>query len=177
MALTNLVPIRVKIKKGVVNGKVAHIYPDFNTLSSANRGNLDWSLFIDTSGTGWHYDKVCGFGEADAYNGDVDVWYGCLCVPSAFATEAISLFPDDVEQLSEADFETFYNDRAHAHEPEEIYNTPALEGIKVKQQLNVKLSDSDKDALNPDKPNPGINKNHNKTWALYKAKKNITIAT
>ena len=169
-----LVPIRVKIRVGVVGGRKQHVYPPFNNIDAATRKNMDWSNYLDTHGIGWHYDKCCGFGESDSYNVDRDVWYGATCVPEDFADAAVAL-GTDVEIITEAQFRTYYDDRAHIHEPEEHYDLDTLQAIKVKQQLGKKVNKSDQDAMDPLKENSGIRRNDNKTWALYKTKKGIEI--
>lgn len=173
--MPDLVPIRVKIKRGVVGGRIQHVYPNFNTLDPNVRGNMDWSLFFDMHGIGWHYDKCCGFGETDTYNTDPDMWYGGTCVPESFASAAIAAFPNEVEELSESDWTTYYDTRAHVHDQEEVYDLNTLQAIKAKKQLGRSTNKSDDDALDPDKPNSGIIKNHNKTWQLFKTKRNITV--
>ena len=169
-----LVPIRVKIRVGVVGGRKQHIYPSFNNISASIRKTMDWSNYLDTHGLGWHYDKCCGFGETDDYNTEQEVWYGATCVPEDFADAAVAL-GDDVEIITELQFREFYDDRAHSHEPEESYDLNTLQAIKVKQQLGRGVNNSDRDAMDPDKPAPGIRRNHNKTWSLFKVKKEIEI--
>lgn len=173
--MPELVALKVKIKLGLKNGKIQHIYPDFNALDPSVRDDMDWALFLDYKGTGWHYDKICGFGETDPYNPDPDVWLGAITVPQPFADAALFMFPNEVEELDESDLQTFYDDRAHVQEPEQNYDVNVLQAIKAKKQLKRTMTQSDADSLDPDKPNPGIVKNWRKKWTDFKAKKGIKI--
>jgi hypothetical protein len=175
MAITDLIPIKVKILKGVKNGKAQHIYPDFNLISSEIREGMDWSDYFDYKGIGWHYDKLSGFGEVDAVNPDPDVWYGCTCVPKAFADSAVTLFPSIVTIINESDFEVFYNDRAHVHEPTEIIDTDKLQAIKARRDLGLQDTPEILKALDPNDPTSGVVLNKNKTWELFKSRKGLQI--
>lgn len=170
-----LVPIKIKITRGARSGQLVNIYPDFNKLRPEVRDNMDWSLFFDSKGIGWHYDKLSGFGESDEFNDDPGVQYGCTCVPLAFAEEAVTTFPDLVEIIDEEEFEAFYDDRSHVNEPEEIIDESILNALNVKLQMGMVQSFSDENALNPDHPSPGIRKNHRKRWADFKNKGKIKI--
>lgn len=127
-----LVPLRIRIGRKQGPKGMQNDYPDFNTIDSAIRHGLDWSNYIDTYGTRWHYDKLSGFGEADIYNPDIAVQYGVFAVPEDFATAALTKFPTKVEKLTEVEFEAFYNDRAHSHESEERYDSGILTVLKAK---------------------------------------------
>jgi len=173
--MAELVPIRVKIRHGIVDGRLQHVYPRFNLLDPSVRGDMDWSYFIDQAGTGWHYDKLSGIGETDAENPDPDVWWGCIAVPKPFAVAAVARFPDDVETLTEAEFEAFYDQRAHAHESELQADSEALSALKAREDLGEDVSAEKAAALDPDDPTPGVRRNTSKTWAGYKAKRKIAI--
>lgn len=176
MAKFNLVPIRVKIRHGVKQGRAQHIYPDFNQISAQKRGNMDWCYFIDAHGTGWHYDRLSGIGEVDSINPDPDVWYGCICVPEDFANEAASLFPNDVEIIDEDTFEDFYDNRHAVFFPEEIVDEDAVKQVEQMRTLGVSDSDSRiAKALDPNDPTPGIRKNPRRRWKDFKQKSGITI--
>lgn len=127
-----LVPLRIKIGRKQSSKGMRNDYPDFNAIDSVIRHGLDWSNYVDTYGTRWHYDKLSGFKESDAYNPDPMIQYGMFAVPEDFANAALTLFPTKVEQLTEAEFETFYNDRAHSHESEEDCNSGVLNVIRAK---------------------------------------------
>ncbi len=169
--MNNLVPIKIRIKRGNRNGRVRNIYPDFNSIDSVIRKDMDWSYFVDANGIGLHYDKLDGFGEGT----NPQEQFCATCVPKNFADEAVALFPNDVEIITETAFEIFYNDRAHIQEPDEILDAEILQGIVAKRNLGLPAKPSEDDALDPDKPCLGIRKNHNKTWARKKLKQGIAI--
>ena len=169
--MANLKAIKIKITRGLVDGKMQNIYPDFNAVSPSKRDNMDWSHFFDNAGIGMHYDKVEGFGEG----AEPGVQYAFTAVPAPFANEAISLYSDLVTAMDETEVETFFNERAHAHEPYNHESVEVLNALAAKKQLGLSMSPGDLDALDPDSPAIGIRKNKNKTWARYKAKRNITL--
>ncbi len=172
----NLVPIkfRVGLHDKVDNAKghkIGHAkYPDFNSIDIAIRKGLDWSVYIDQHGVSMHYDKACGHKE----EGDTPIGeqWCATCVPADFAEEAVKL--PDVEEISEVDFEVFYNEKAHAHELPEHVDIKALEAIKAKEDLSIAVPEKT-DAINPDHPARGIRKNHNKVWSDFKSKTGVNI--
>jgi len=183
-----LVGLKVKITRKIEAGKrpkAVNSYPDFNALPAGARGNMDWSHYIDIFGTGWHYDKVSGFGETDTENSDPDSQNGIFAAPKAFAVASAAFFPELVEIIEEAEFGAFHDNRAHAHEEDEKINTERLNAIRAKYGLegDIRSADktswdqADKNAVDPDRPEPGITKNHNKAFADMKAKRNITLLT
>lgn len=141
-------------------------YPDFNQVSLANRGNMDWCTYIDTVGIGMQYDKTCGHRE---YRIDSPVGEQCcvIAAPQAFATEALALFPGELTQLTPAEFEDFYDNKAHAHEPVEKVDQLVLDAIAVKESLAIPVPEK-ADAIDPKTETPGIRENKNKTWAKRK---------
>lgn len=192
--LQNLVPIKVKILLGP-DGK--HQYPPFNQLAPSLRGHLDWATFFDTHGIGWHYDRLSGFGVSDANdpqvpaghehsNTDPSCWYGVSCVPKPFADAAVAAFPALVSLMSEASLETFYDDRAHAHEETEILDKEDLLALKARIDLenepNAPTTPPSAEILalrarmlDPNDPKRGIRKNRNRKWADFKVAKGLSI--
>ena len=195
--MRDLVPIKVRI---VLGPDGSHQFPPFNQVPPEARGHLDWSKFLDAYGLGWHYDRVSGFGESDAGNADVPAghehrnedhgcWYGATCVPKAFADEAVTRWPGEVSKLTEEAWASFYDDRAHASEPEEILDTEVLQGILARVQLEEAPSSSSPTktpstaikaarakCLDPDcQTHPGIRKNLGRLWADHKARLGCTI--
>lgn len=186
-------PIKVRI---LLNEKGANLYPNFNALPLELRGGLDWAHFIDVHGTGWHYDKVCGHAETDVGNPqvadddahrceEIGVWHGCMCVPAAFAEAAAAMFPGEVTILTEASFEAFYDQRAHAHEPEVFVDRDAVDAVNSVVELESKGTlpapsaarlAGRAEVLNPESSVPGIRRNMKKRWADYKARAGITIS-
>ena len=185
-----LVPIKVKIYLKP-NGR--HLFPSFNDLPSALRGETDWSYFFDSHGIGWHYDKLSGHGEKDQtevtgdihLNDDLTCWYGATCVPAAFADAAASAFPDTVEIISEASFERFYNDRAHIREEEEIRDLESLQKLEVELSLESRANPPKiptaatnarrAEMLDPNHPRRGVRKNHRRFWADFKVRRGVVI--
>ncbi len=178
MAVRDLVALKFNAglhdKENKVKGwKTGHAkYPDFNQISEANRGGMDWCEFIDAYGIGMQYDKACGHKEV----GDTPVGQQCcvVAVPQAFATEALGLFPGELTQLTPVEFEAFYNDKAHAHEPVDLIDNDVLEAIKAKEDLALAVPEKANaiDRLHLDR---GIRKNINKVWADFKTRVGVNV--
>lgn len=160
-----LVPIEVTIKRGS-DGK--NEYPDFNSIESDIRDGMDWSVYFDVIGIGWHYSNE-GFGEGD----DVDSWIGCTCVPKKFAKKAAKMFPDTVKIISEDDFEDFYDNDAHLEDDVEFVDKDKLEEIKVRKELetlgeapapSAEIVAARKERLDPRSKKRGVRKNMRKKW-------------
>ena len=125
-------PIKVKITRTVKDGKMQNNYPDFNQLSPAVRGNMDWSYYVDEAGIGWHY-SIDGFGEG----AEPDVQYGILAVPQAFADAAVAMYPSEVTVLNETELEDFWNVEAHVGEPDSFEDAEVLKAIEAKRALKL----------------------------------------
>ena len=167
--MPDMVPIKIKLLRKSTDGHID--WPDFNKVSSTSREGMLWSIYIDVKGLKWHYDKVENLGTG-ALEGAA-----CTCVTKAFADEAVALFPGLVSKLTETEWESFYNDRAHAHEPEIFDDVEALQALKVKLDLGI-LSKTDKeytDAINPDLPAAGRKRNPDRSWSQVKSRKGINI--
>ncbi len=171
----NLVPIKVKIGLRA-NGHADH--PDFNRLASVVSSGLDWSKYVDKEGLGWHYDKISGHKE-ETVNSPRGQQFGVLIVPKVFADEAIAEFPTLCTKLDETQLTDFYDNRAHAHEPDELINEGALKvyesiesagGVLTGAQIAKRAK-----ALDPNDAEPGIKKNTRKKWADYKQTVGVTI--
>ena len=175
-----LVPIKVKIKRNTA-GRGA-VYPNFNTIDPAVRNGVDWSVFVDRHG-GWHYDKKSRLGESDVQNPDPDSQFGALLVPEDFADAALVAFPNDVEAMTESQFESFYDNRAHDHEPDVVMDTAVLVQLRAKYGVaeGVKLvaeagwDQADIEALDPNSPTPGVVTNPRKTFARFKTRRGLTV--
>jgi hypothetical protein len=149
---------------------------------------MDWSKYIDVHGNGMHYDKTCGHKE-DSAESPFGHQFCCLCVPEAFAYEALALFPTKVFEITEVDFEDFHDNKAHAHEPDESISADILNGLSARRSLMVALEKTVGDAeaiakldikiakaLDPlDKTEQGVLKNDNRLWADSKAVKGIEL--
>lgn len=177
----DLVPIRMVIK---YSGG-GFVYPDFdNAVPAEDRFQLPFSKMPTIVG-GPHYDKPCGFGQVDEYNDDPMTYFAAMLVPPEFAIKAVDEFPDTVSVMTEAEFATFHDDRAHAHEPAERIDADVLTGIRARYGIRpdvavdsvdrATLTADERQALDPDHPAPGIRKNKEKRWADRKLRCGITI--
>jgi hypothetical protein len=163
--MRNLAAIKVKILKNQETNQ--HQYPDFSQLEVIKNSGTDWQRYIDIFGLGWHYDKVCGHYE-DEQDSPYGMQWGVLIVPKEFAVQAVAEFPALVFNMTEDDLKTFYNERAHAQEPDELVSIEVLDAIKTKQDLGLVLTAQQNKALDPGDDTPGIRKNKRRYWADYK---------
>lgn len=176
--MRTLVPLKVRVGLHEFDDGLGHKaghakYPNFNLIASNIRKGMDWSRYIDTHGIGLHYDKTSGHKEESVDSPQGQQW-ACMCVPAAFATEAVALFPGEVSIIPEAEFETFYNDKAHAHEPDEHVDTDVLQAIAAKEGVGVAVPEKAA-AIDPLNSARGIRKNTNKKWADFKVKAGVNI--
>ena len=102
-----------------------------------------------------------------------------LLIPKAFADEAVAAFPSEVSKLTEAECETFYDDRHGSRLEQEKVDESALKRFVVREQAGETLTPEQASekakALDPDDPTPGIVKNPRRTWADYKAWREIKV--
>lgn len=162
----------IKIVIGLSGNR--HQYPDFSTLDVVRQSGLDWSYYVDQNGLGWQYDKCCDH-RTHTQESPYGQQFGMLVVEPQFAVEACQMFPDLCVKLTEAEVEDFWNNHAHAHEPDEILNTDILQGIKAKQDLGIELTDGQQRALDANDPSPGITRNTRKVWATAKEQFGVSI--
>jgi len=161
-----------------------HKYPDFNTLAIVQTSGADWSHYIDNAGLGWHYDKTSGHKESSIDSPFGEQW-GVMVVPVAFADQAVLAFSSECERISEADLTTFWDTKAHAHEPDNIRNDGVMEALTNTLDLMEKteaeaadivtIKAQIKNALDPNHPEQGISPNNRKTWALHQKETGIVI--
>lgn len=166
-----LTPIKIKAGLDVKTGYAK--YPDLNLVSKTIRGGLDWSQYVDMHGIGMHYDKTSGHRQESADSPFGQQWV-CTCVPAAFAEEAAALFPDQVAIITPAEFETFYDTKAHAHEADAFVDTEALQAIKAKKDLGLAVPE-EAAALNPNSPARGVRKNHRRYWKDFSSAEGVRI--
>lgn len=174
-----LTPIKVKIEKHTQ--KVGdhepghHKYPEFGALPAVTNSGVSWQRYVDLYGLGWHYDKKCGHAE-DEVGSPAGMQWGVLIVPKEFVDQATAIYPDLVLKMTEVELESFYNDRAHAHEPDQEIDVGILNGIKAKQDVGAPLTDQQNKALDPNDDTRGIRKNKQRFWADFKTVKGVEIA-
>jgi hypothetical protein len=166
-----LTPLKVKIGLKT-NGHA--LYPSFNDLPVVQASGMDWALYIESDGAGWHYDRISGHKD-DTLDSPIGQQWGMLLVPKDFADEAIAIFPDECSIMTALECQDFYDNKAHIKEPDEYFDNEILSGIKMKQDLALELTAEQVKALDPDDDTPGIRKNKGKTWALYSVTNNITL--
>ncbi len=176
----DLVALKLIVGTDPVTGHAE--YPNFNLVSTTIRKGMDWSKYLDVFGGGMHYDKTCGHKDES-----VESPYGeqvcCMCVPQDFATEALNLFPAKVSELTPVEFEVFYDEKAHAHEPDETINDNALNGLNAQRTLKVAVGEDVtaldvriRKALDPnDITEAGVKKNVKKTWNDAKTAEGINL--
>ena len=152
-------------------------YPDFNSLQTVIDSGSDWSQYVDRDGEGWHYDSLSGHVDDDV-DSPRGTQFGMLLIPQSFATEALAAFPADITVLTETQCQDFYDNRAHSHEREEIEDENVLRVIDLRERLtrgNTPRRPEDVKALDPKDPAPGLQKNPNRFWTDYKAKRGIVF--
>jgi len=171
-----IVPLRIAIHYGAAGFE----YPEFSALPPGTMRGLPWERFVDVCG-GWVYDKPSGFGEADDYNPDPDVYFGLIAAPADFASACVDRFPGRCAVLTAAELAAYW-DRAHAHTEDQRVDARVLDGVRALYGDPAGLDldgdgvpDGVKKALDPDHPAPGIVANVRKTWDRFAARQNLVI--
>ena len=161
-------------------------YPPFNNMNTVKASLMDWCHYVDNHGLSWHYDKTSGHKD-NTPGSPMGVNYGLLLIPEAFAVEAVAMFPGECERLSEVDTAAFYDDKAHAHEPDEIEDEKVMSALqrrldlmdrtKVAADAPARLAHEAKvtKAMDPNDSEPGVKKNERKKWADKKAKMGVVF--
>ena len=167
----NLVPMKVIIR---LNNEGQALYPNFNTLNIVQASGLDWARYIDVHGLGWHYDKTSGHKE-ESIDSPFGTQQGVLIVPKTFVEEAVIAFPLDCISINEVELEDFYNNKSHVNEPDELFDMSILEGIRVKNELGIALTQQQQNAIDPQNNTPGIKKNKKRFWNDYKQETCVKI--
>ena len=174
-----LVPIKVKIGLRA-NGHADH--PLWTLLPMITK-EKDAKQYMPH---GWVYDKSCGHAESrmegNAWDSPIGMQWGCLLVTEAFAAEAIVTFPTLITEITEVEFEDFYNNKSRVHMTEYNYNSQLLEGLKLEYDLKVinnenvvAIKQRIAKAIDPNDSAPGILKNKDKLWVDKKASIDVTI--
>jgi len=169
-----LVPIKVKIGLRADNRTADH--PQWDLLPSYTEETAAAAMV-----GGWQYDKTSGHREVSADSPYGQQW-GVLLVTEAFALEAVATFPTLVTILSEAELEDFWDNKAHAHQPDHRRDDAELQALRdelaLKKELRVPYGETQialAKALDPDNPSPGVVKNKMKKWQDAKVALDITI--
>lgn len=148
-------------------------FPDIKPAYDADPSAFDYMLphSLITANGGWHHDKVDNLGTGSPTGAAI-----CF-LPKIAADAVLALGHPDISSPTEAEVETFWDERSKVYEAATDEDEGVLQAIAAKVTIGRKLSPQDYAALDPDDEARGIRKNHNKTWARYKAKRNITVVT
>lgn len=180
---TKLVPIKVKIGLRP-NGHADH--PAWSKMPMVNSWDDNVREWCPSS---WLYDKSCGHDderiESNKWDSPQGMQWGCLLCTREFVNEAKQIFPDIVTELTEAEFEDFYNNYSRAHMSENDYDIEALQGLQLELDLKEKLGKNKAEtdivkakiekALDSNDKERGIRKNEERYCQDYLKKKGFTI--
>ncbi len=172
--MQDLVPIKVKIGLRT-NGHADH--PDWQRLPLSLSENPATHMFH-----GWKYDKTCGHKEASA-DSPLGMQWGMMLVTEQLANEAVATFPETITIMTEAEAETFWNEKAHAHMPENKTYFQVLQALQTELSLRESLGQNTDvlkakivKALDPDDDTElGLKKDKQKYWADAKTRLDISI--
>lgn len=160
--MEELVPIKIKIGLRP-NGHADH--PDWYKLPLAASENPASHMFF-----GWKYDKTSGHKE-ESVDSPYGMQWGMVMVSRQFADEALATFPDLVTELNEQQAEDFWDNKAHAHLPDNYVDNDLLQSLKnelfLKKELGddvTELKDKIRKALDPNDKEAGIKKNNIKKF-------------
>ena len=130
MAKKKLVPIKVKIGLRA-NGHADH--PDWYRVPCyASKGAKVCMPYS------WHYDKSSGHAE-DTPDSPFGQQFGMLLVTREFADQAKVEFPDLITEMTEAEAKDFWDNKAHAHVPENKVNSEELVGLQTELALHREM--------------------------------------
>ena len=170
--------VAIKVKIGLrPNGHADH--PDWHRLPLAASGSgkvEKEALVSDNQIVKWRYDKLYGHTD-EGPDSPVGMQWGLMVVTRQFADEAKIVFPDLITEMTEAEAEDFWDNRAHAHVPEDGTDNDVLVGLKARRDLMTDLRQNTNNldvtiakALDPSDPELGVRQTKDKTWAGAKTK-------
>lgn len=171
----DFVPIKVKIGLRP-NGHADH--PDWFQLPCIS-SEADYKTHIRG---GWRYDKKYGHKE-EGPDSPFGMQWGMLFVSKQFAQEALVAFPTLITVLTEAEAESFYEERVTAHMPENRANLPVLQALETELNLRKALGQDTATleakiakALDPnDDSEPGLIKDPIKIFTDVKTREDIAV--
>ena len=173
MAKQNLVPIKVKIGLRA-NGHADH--PDWYQLPLASAEDPSHHMFF-----GWKYDKTSGHKE-DSVDSPYGQQWGMVMVTPKFTKQALTTFPTLVTELTEAEAESFWDNKAMAHIPENKAAPGVLQDLQSELSLRESLGQDTTalkakiaKALDPDDSEPGLRKNQTKYFTDAKTQLGIKV--
>jgi hypothetical protein len=174
----DLVPIKVKI--GLRPDK--HVdHPNWRVLPMVNSKELvkdKKKEVVRNVPFGWMYDEACGHGDARVGAGDWNspkgMQWGCLLVTRAFADDALATFPLLVTELTEVEFETFYDNMFNP--PGVLHDVGVFQKLEAEYNLRVingeDVADIKKKIANTLRETSRLTA---ETWIDFKARKNVAI--
>jgi len=172
--MKELIPIKVKIGLRS-NGHADH--PNWTLMSMINTDKE----VRNYCPSGWIYDKSSGH-EEDTPHSPRGMQWGCLLCTRPFVIQAKQIFPEIVVEMTETEFEDFFNNKARIHMSDNDYDIKTLQGLEselnLKKELNqdtTALKDKITKAIDPEDNENGIKKNEDRYWADYKLKNGFTI--
>lgn len=180
-----MVDVAIKVRIGLKeNGH--HDYPQWGDLPMAEgKGTyIEREQFASLDQKiKWKYDKVSGHQEDEPDSPRGTQW-GMMIVSEQFADEALAMWPDRVFEMTEAEAEEFWTERAHKHVPDNKHDTDVLRGLALERELTLILDRSANTdvidaaitkALDPNHPNSGVRRTKGKIWAEAKASYKLNI--
>jgi len=171
--MDTLVPLKVKIGLRA-NGHADH--PDWQKLPLALTEDPAQHMVIS-----WKYDNTSGHQE-ETPDSPRGMQWGMIMVTQQFATEALTTFPDLVTVMTEAEAESFWENKHTVDIPENKSNNEVLQALQTELSLKESLEQDTTElkakiakAINPDDTEPGVKKNPLKTWTDAKSNLGIEI--
>ena len=183
--MVELVALKVRIG---LHGHGHAKYPDFGSLPIVKESGVDWSHWIDSNGSGWHYSK-CGHKEHEDDSPVGEQW-GMLLVPAEFAEQAVIMDPDCCSIMSDAEAGEFYEGKCCRDMPDVHHDAETLNAISAEINLLTLLRETTegedqkkhavlleaaieraKKAVDPDHDHVGVRLNKDKCWHSHKAKR------
>ncbi len=183
--METIVPIKVKI---LLKPNNYADYPDWTQLPLAGTGTKEEreaNVLKHQKLGGWKYDKTSGHQEDNGGDSPYGMQWGLMCVTRQYADEAIAMYPDRVTEMTETELEEFWDNRAHAHIPDNKLDRDELQALKAELDLRTARGASpavlseinariDK-ALDPLDITPGVRKNRGKKYAEAKTSLNFDV--
>lgn len=172
------VPIKVKIGlKPNGKGAMWHDYPNWALLPMVQAGTTPESQQI----VKWKYDKTSGH-EDDTVDSPAGQQWGMMIVTEQFANEAIVMYPATVSKMTEVEAQAFWDNKAHAHIPEDRIDKAILENLNTELTLRKALAQDTTvlegriaKALDRNDTEPGVRKDKIKKFADAKTSLGFTI--
>jgi len=181
MAKQELVPIKVKI--GLKDNGHAD-YPNWGLLPLAASGMGDQGrrdVAAKSMSSSWKYDNRYGHTE-EGPDSPVGMQWGMLFVTKQFAKEALAMWPDLITEMTEAEAETFWNERYAVDMPDMKADEKTL--VTLKNELILRkeagLDTTDvinriKKAVDPDDYALGVRRHKLKKFTKAKDTLNVKL--